>query len=71
MKTDRLVICNVSEASAVFDEKLWVETPSNDRTSDDVVIAIDICSLRDVEELTAFAGVASSELLAPSIDSEI
>jgi hypothetical protein len=63
MQTNGLIVGAVSETLSISDEELWVETPSNDRASDDVIVAIGICALRYIKELPSFAREAGSASL--------
>ena len=60
MQTNRLVVSAVSEPLSISNEELWVKTPSNDRASDDLVITVGICSLGNIEELSASVRESSS-----------
>ena len=60
MQTNGLVVGTVSEALSISDEKLWVEAPSNNRASDDIIIAVGISSLGNIKELFASARKSSS-----------
>lgn len=52
MQADRLVIGTVTEALSISYQELWVETPSNNRASNDVVVTVGIRSLGYIEELS-------------------
>lgn len=67
MQADRLIIRTISKSFSISYQKLWVEAPSNDRAGDNVIIAVNICSLGYLEELTASARESSSELLVAHI----
>lgn len=60
MQADGLVIGNISEPFTVFYQQLRVETPSNNRARDNIIITVGIGSLRNVEKLSALARVPRS-----------
>lgn len=57
MKADRLIIRTVAKPFAILDEQFGIEAPSNDRAGHNVVIAVEIGSVRYVEELTTPARI--------------
>lgn len=60
MEAYGLVVGNISKALSISDQKFWIETPSNYRSCDNIVIAIHIRSLRDIKKLSASARKPSS-----------
>jgi len=55
MQADRLIVGAISEPLSISDEELWIETPTNHRGRDEIVIAIHVRSLGNVEELPSSA----------------
>jgi hypothetical protein len=60
MQADRLVVGAVAEPFSISNEEFWIKAPSNDRTSDNVVVTIDICPLGNIEELSPSTRKAGS-----------
>jgi hypothetical protein len=59
-----LIVGNVPETFPIPDEQFGVKTPRNHRSGDDIVVAVRICSLRNVEELSALTRVPGSVKLS-------
>jgi len=58
VQADGLIVGNVSETFSVSDKQLRIEAPRNHRSGHYIVVAVCVCSLRDVEELAAFTRVS-------------
>lgn len=56
-----MVVGTVAKSFAVPNEKLGVETPSDHRASDNIVVAVRICSLGYIKELTSSTRESSPE----------
>jgi hypothetical protein len=60
MKADILVVGTIPEAFPITNKKLRVEAPSNDGCGDNIIVAIYICSLGYVKELSPSCVVSGS-----------
>jgi len=60
MKAYRLIVGYISKALSISDQELWIEAPSNYRSCNNVIVAIHICTLRNIKELSASARKACS-----------
>jgi hypothetical protein len=62
MKTNRLVVCNIPVTLPIANKKFWVETPSNHRCDDNIVITIGVYSEWYLEKLSSSTRIARSIL---------
>jgi hypothetical protein len=60
MQADGLIVRTISKPLPISDQQLRIEAPSNNRSGDDIVITIRVCSLRNIEKLSASARVSNS-----------